>query len=49
MKNQLAYDSELEAIVQILPKSGRALEIGVGSGRFAAPLNLELGVDSQRI
>ncbi len=48
VKNHFAYESELEAIAQLLPKRGRALEIGVGSGRFAAPLNLELGVEPSK-
>jgi SAM-dependent methyltransferase len=29
----------------LLPWSGRGLEIGVGSGRFAAPLGVEFGID----
>lgn len=39
-----AYQSELDAVDRLLP-SGRGLEIGVGSGRFAAPLGVEYGVD----
>jgi SAM-dependent methyltransferase len=48
VKNHFAYESELEAIAQLLPKKGRALEIGVGSGRFAASLNLELGIEPSK-
>ena len=44
-KNKLAYLSELEAVRKFLPKKGRGLEIGVGTGRFAAALNIEFGVD----
>lgn len=29
----------------LLPFSGRGLEIGVGGGRFAAPLGVEFGID----
>jgi len=37
-KNKFAYLSELIAIRTKLPKIGRGLEIGVGTGRFAKPL-----------
>ncbi|MFW6017205.1 MAG: class I SAM-dependent methyltransferase [Halapricum sp.] len=38
------YESELNAIDQLLG-DGRALEVGVGSGRFGAPLGIDVGVD----
>ena len=44
-KNKFAYLSELEAIKKVLPKRGRGLEIGVGTGRFAAPLGIRTGID----
>ncbi len=44
-KNKFAYLSELEAIKKVLPEKGRGLEIGVGTGRFAAPLGIKYGVD----
>lgn len=44
-KNKYAYLSELEAIKKVLPKSGRGLEIGVGTGRFAHPLGITIGID----
>ncbi len=47
-KNRLAYLSELEAIREALPPFRRAVEIGVGSGRFAAPLEVKWGVDPAR-
>jgi SAM-dependent methyltransferase len=42
-----AYRSELAALRRLLPRSesGFGVEIGVGSGRFAAPLGIEVGVD----
>jgi SAM-dependent methyltransferase len=40
-----AYLSELLAVRALLPCAGRGLEIGVGSGRFAAPLGVEFGID----
>lgn len=38
------YESELNAIRQLLPL-GKGIEIGVGSGRFAAPLGIKFGVE----
>ena len=43
-RHRVAYESELRAIRQVLP-SGRALEVGVGSGRFAAPLGVGFGIE----
>ncbi len=40
-----AYQSELLAVRALLPWQGRGLEIGVGSGRFAGPLGVRVGVD----
>ena len=44
-RHPAAYRSELEAVRQLLPKEGRGLEIGMGSGRFAAPLGIREGVE----
>jgi len=44
-KHPFAYQSELEAIRMLLPNPGRGLEIGVGSGLFAAPLGIRIGVE----
>ncbi|MDP8261746.1 MAG: class I SAM-dependent methyltransferase [Candidatus Ancaeobacter aquaticus] len=44
-RNNFAYLSELESIKKVLPKKGKGLEIGVGTGRFAAPLGIFVGVD----
>ena len=43
-KNHLAYESQVEAVRSVLPP-GKGVEIGVGTGRFAAPLGIKLGVD----
>jgi SAM-dependent methyltransferase len=40
-----AYRSELRAIRALLPDGGEGVEIGVGTGRFAASLGLAHGVD----
>lgn len=40
-----AYCSELLALRALLPWDGLGLEVGVGTGRFAAPLGVAIGVD----
>lgn len=40
-----AYDWELQAVRDVLPAHLAGLEVGVGSGRFAAPLGFSIGVD----
>lgn len=40
-----AYCSELLAVRALLPRQGHGLEIGVGTGRFAAPLGVQVGID----
>ena len=47
-RNRFAYLSELEAIKKVLPKRGIGLEIGVGTGRFAAPLGITVGIDPSK-
>jgi len=44
-KHDGAYYSELLAVRAMLPWRGVGLEIGVGTGRFAAPLGVRFGVD----
>jgi SAM-dependent methyltransferase len=44
-RHRAAYLSELLAVRALLPWQGRGLEIGVGTGRFAAPLGVEFGID----
>ena len=45
VRNESAYRSELAAVKAFLPPSGHGLEIGVGTGRFAAPLGIKVGVE----
>ncbi len=47
-KHKFAYLSELEALKKALPKRGKGLEIGVGTGRFAVPLGIKFGVDPSK-
>ena len=47
-RNDLAYKSELEAIRALLPDYTRAVEVGVGTGRFAVPLGIDFGIEPSR-
>jgi SAM-dependent methyltransferase len=40
-----AYLAEVRALRELMPATDRAVEIGVGTGRFAAPLGIRIGVD----
>ena len=44
-RHELAYQSELLAVRALLPYQGTGLSIGVGTGRFAAPLGIQFGLD----
>lgn len=45
-KNRELYESELKAVSRLIPSTGASgLEVGVGSGKFAAPLGIQFGVD----
>jgi SAM-dependent methyltransferase len=43
--NRYVYESELQAIREMLPDKGKGIEVGVGSGQFAAPLGIKIGID----
>jgi len=47
LDNPFAYVSELHAVRELLPK-GNGVEIGVGTGRFAAPLGIKKGIEPSR-
>jgi ubiquinone/menaquinone biosynthesis C-methylase UbiE len=42
------YYSELLAVHALLPRQGLGIEIGVGTGRFAAPFGIRVGLDPSR-
>jgi len=46
--HKFAYLSELKALKRVVPKKGNGLEIGVGTGRFAAPLGIRYGIDPSK-
>jgi len=43
--NPNVYKSELLAIKSLLPKRKKGIEIGVGSGKFAVPLGIKVGIE----
>ncbi len=48
VKHRPVYESELKAIEKVLPRQGRGIEIGIGSGLFAEPLGIREGIDPSR-
>ncbi len=44
-RHPFVYAAELKAVRRLLPASGRGVEVGVGTGRFAQPLGITVGVD----
>lgn len=44
-EHKYVYESELKAIRILLPENQNGVEIGVGSGRFAAPLGIKRGLE----
>ncbi|MFH1091307.1 MAG: class I SAM-dependent methyltransferase [Pseudomonadota bacterium] len=44
-RHRWVYEAELRAVKSLLPEKGRGMEVGVGSGRFAAPLGIKIGVE----
>ncbi len=47
-ENEAVYKSELNAIREQLEKNGNGIEIGVGTGRFAAQLGTRYGIDPSK-
>lgn len=48
LRHTAAWQSELLAVRALLPWKGLGLEIGVGTGRFAGPLGIMVGIDPSR-
>ena len=46
--NRWVYEAELRAVKALLPLVGKGLEIGVGTGRFAEPLGIKIGVEPSK-
>ena len=47
-KNRWVWEAELRAVKAMIPTRGRGVEIGVGTGRFAGPLGIKIGVEPSR-
>ena len=47
-ENPFAYKSEVLALGKFIPKNSKGLEVGVGTGRFAAPMGIQMGVEPAR-
>jgi SAM-dependent methyltransferase len=47
-ENEAVYKSEIRALKDVVPRKGFGLEVGVGTGRFAAPLGIRIGVEPTR-
>jgi ubiquinone/menaquinone biosynthesis C-methylase UbiE len=43
--NRTIYEAQVRMVQEAVPHSGRGLEVGVGSGRFAVPLGIRYGID----
>ena len=47
-KNRWVYEAELRAVKAMLPSGRYGAEIGVGTGRFAEPLGIKIGVEPSK-
>jgi ubiquinone/menaquinone biosynthesis C-methylase UbiE len=47
-KHRLCYESELQALKTLAGPHRRGLELGVGTGRFALPLKIAVGIEPAR-
>ncbi|MCK9263495.1 MAG: methyltransferase domain-containing protein [Deltaproteobacteria bacterium] len=47
-ENRSVYEAELRAVGSLVPRSGRGIEIGAGTGRFAVPLGIESVIEPSR-
>jgi SAM-dependent methyltransferase len=48
VENPFAYVSELHAVQELLPMNGSSIDIGMGTGRFSAPLGILQGIEPSR-
>jgi SAM-dependent methyltransferase len=42
------YEAQVRMLQNAVPRTGRGLEVGIGSGRFAVPLGIVYGIDPSR-
>lgn len=48
VKNRWVYEAELRAVKAVLSAEGLGVEIGVGTGRFAEPLGIKIGIEPSK-
>jgi SAM-dependent methyltransferase len=48
VRNKDIYHAEINAIKQVIPKNKKGVEIGIGTGRFALPLGIKIGVEPSK-
>ena len=46
--HEIEYEQELKAIRELLPKTGKGVEIGAGTGRFSEPLGVSLSIEPSK-
>jgi SAM-dependent methyltransferase len=44
-EHEHVYQAEIEALRAFMPSTGLGVEVGVGTGRFAVPLRIRIGVE----
>ena len=47
-KNRWVYEAELRAVKELIPTGKHGVEVGVGTGRFAEPLGIKVGVEPSK-
>jgi SAM-dependent methyltransferase len=47
-KHQQLYQAEVNALGRFVPAVGLGMEVGIGSGRFAAPFGIKFGIEPSR-
>jgi SAM-dependent methyltransferase len=48
VQHRRVYEAELRAVRGMIPTGGLGLEVGVGTGRFAGPLGIKIGVEPSK-
>jgi SAM-dependent methyltransferase len=43
-----AYQSELQVVRKLLPRNGKGIEIGLGTGRFSVPFGIKVGLEPSK-
>jgi len=48
VENRWVYEAELRAVKAMIPTRGHGVEVGVGTGRFAEPSGIKIGVEPSK-